>query len=81
MLIETRCSSEPHLLTQGDLNDTVRQFNLFKKQAELLGSRLKGSNLIHQNGETCFFRNRQNEFKEFFSQEPISYIVLMLALL
>lgn len=50
---EARCSSEPHLLTQGDLNDTVRQFNLFKKQ--LLGSRLKGCNLIHRNGETCSF--------------------------
>jgi len=36
-------SSEPHLLTQGDLNDIVRDFNLPKKQAELLGSRLKRS--------------------------------------
>ena len=38
------CSSnEPHLLTQGDLNDNVRDLNLSKKQAELLGSGLKGS--------------------------------------
>jgi len=37
------CSSnEPHLLTQGDLNDIVRDLNLSKKQAELLGPRLKG---------------------------------------
>ena len=37
------CSSnEPHLLTQGDLNDIIRDLNLSKKQAELLGSRLKG---------------------------------------
>jgi hypothetical protein len=29
------CSSnEPHLLTQGDLNDIVRNLNLSKKQAE-----------------------------------------------
>lgn len=34
-------SPEPHLLTQGDLNDLVRDLNLSKKQAELLGSRLK----------------------------------------
>jgi hypothetical protein len=35
------CSSnEPHLLTQGHLNDTVHDLNLSKKQAELLGSRL-----------------------------------------
>jgi len=35
------CSSnEPHLLTQGDLNDIVCDLNLSKKQDELLGSRL-----------------------------------------
>jgi len=33
-------SKEPHLLTQGDLNEIVRDLNLSKKQAELLGSRL-----------------------------------------
>ena len=38
------CSSnESQLLTQGDLNDFDRDLNLLKKQAELLGSRLKGS--------------------------------------
>jgi hypothetical protein len=29
-------SNAPHLLTQGDLNDIVRDMNLSKKQAELL---------------------------------------------
>jgi len=38
----------PHLLTQGDLNDIVRDLNLSKKQAELLGSRLKGWNLLRE---------------------------------
>jgi len=43
------CSSnEPHLLTQGDLNDIVHDLKLSKKQAELLGSRLKGWNLLCQ---------------------------------
>jgi hypothetical protein len=37
------CSfNEPQLLTQGGLNDIVRDLNLSKKQAELLDSRLKG---------------------------------------
>ena len=36
-------SNEPHLLTQGDLNDIVRDLNLSKKQAELLGFRLEAS--------------------------------------
>jgi hypothetical protein len=37
------CSSfETHIFTQGDLNDLVHDLNLFKKQAELLGFRVKG---------------------------------------
>jgi hypothetical protein len=62
-------SSEPHLLTQGDLNDLVRDLNLPKKPAEPLSSRLKWWSLLHQDIEICFFRNRQIEIKEFFSQE------------
>ena len=42
------CSCEPHLLTQGELNDLVRGFKLSKKQAELLGSRLRGWNLLQK---------------------------------
>jgi hypothetical protein len=38
---ESCSSSEPHLLTQGDLNDLLRDFNLPKKEAENLASRLK----------------------------------------
>ena len=34
-------SSEPHLLTQGDLNEIVRDLKLSKKQDEVLGPRLK----------------------------------------
>jgi len=60
------CSSnEPHLLTQGDLND-VRDLNLSKKQAELLHSRLKGWNLLRQDTKVCLYRGRHEEFKDFF---------------
>jgi hypothetical protein len=34
-------SSEPRLLTQGNIDNFVCDFNLSKKQAKLLGSRLK----------------------------------------
>jgi hypothetical protein len=38
------CSSnESHLLTQGELKDFARDLNLLNKQAEILGSSLKGS--------------------------------------
>jgi hypothetical protein len=66
-------SSEPHLLTEGDLNDIVCDLNLSKKQAEgekegekkqaeLLGSRLKGWNLLHQDTKVCFNHGRHEEF-------------------
>ena len=43
------CSyNEPHLLTQGDLKNIVHDLHLSKNQAELLGSRLKGWNLLRQ---------------------------------
>jgi len=67
------CSpSEPYLLTHGDLNDIVRDLNLSKKQAEVLGSRLKGWNLLRQDTNVSLYRlyrGRHAEFKDFFSQE------------
>ena len=62
-------SNEPHLLTQGDLSDIVRDLNLSKKQAEILGSRLKGWNLLRQDTKVCFYRGRHEEYKDFFSRE------------
>ena len=62
-------SNEPHLLTQGDLNDILHDFNLSKKQAEILGSRLKGWNLLCQDTKVCFYRGHHEEVKDFFSQE------------
>jgi len=62
-------SNEPHLLSQGDLNDIVRDLNLSKKEAELLGSRLKDWNLLRQDTKVCFYHGRREEFKDFFSQE------------
>jgi len=62
------CSSnETHLLIQGDLSDIGCDLKLSKKQAELLGSKLK--NLVRQNTKVCFYRGRHEEFKDFFSQE------------
>ena len=38
-------------------------------QAELLGSRIKGWNLLRQDTKLCFYLGRHEEFKDFFSQE------------
>jgi len=62
-------SNEPYILTQGDLNDIVRNLNLSKKQAELLGSKLKGWNLLCQDTKVCFYHGCHEEFKDFFSQK------------
>jgi hypothetical protein len=64
------CSSnESHLLAQGGLNNIVRDLNLSKKQAEILGSRLKGWNLLRQDTKVCFYRGHHEEFKDFSSLE------------
>ena len=47
----------------------VHDLNLSKKQAELLGSRLKGWKLLRQDTKVCFYRGRHEEFKDFFSQQ------------
>jgi len=65
----TCSSNEPHLHTQGDLNDIFCDLNLSKKQAERLGSKLKSWNLLRQDANVCLYRGRHEEFKEFFSQE------------
>ena len=57
-------SNEPHLLNQGDMNDIVCDLNLSKNQAELLGFRLKGWNLLHQDTKVCFYRGCHEEFKD-----------------
>jgi hypothetical protein len=69
LTFEANCSpSEAHLLTQGDLNDIVHDWNLSKKQADLLGFRQKLWNLLQQHTDVCFFHSHQNEFKEYFPQ-------------
>jgi hypothetical protein len=56
LTFEASCSSsEPHILTQGDLKDLVCDLNLSKKEAEILACRLKGWNLLQQCTKVCFF--------------------------
>lgn len=59
----------PHLLSQGDLNDLVRDLRLSQQQGELLGSLLKGWNLLQPNTKITFFRHRDEELKSFYLQD------------
>ncbi|KYM94050.1 hypothetical protein ALC62_15341, partial [Cyphomyrmex costatus] len=62
-------STGPHLLTQKDVNDLVRDLNLSKMQAELLTSRLKNWNLLDKSTRICSYRKRHEELKPYFLQE------------
>jgi hypothetical protein len=46
---------QPHLIFQSELNDLMRDFNLFKSQAKLLGSRIKEWNLLSACTKISFF--------------------------
>jgi hypothetical protein len=55
-----------------------KQFTIIKSQAifaqkqevnEHLGSRLRGWNLRQKDTKVCFYRNRQEEFQDFYSEE------------
>jgi hypothetical protein len=61
---DTGSKSEPHFLKQEDLNNTVCDLNLSEKQAEILGSRLKGCNLCNrQRRQRLRIKVCQTDFK------------------
>jgi hypothetical protein len=60
-------SNEPHLITQGEVNDLVRGLNLSKSQAEFLGSRLQGWNLLQKNTNISKFRYRKKYIAQYFA--------------
>lgn len=61
--------NQPQKFTQGELNDLVRDLNLSKESAQLLGSRLNAKNLLAPNTHFAWYRKREEEFKPFFNQE------------
>ena len=52
---------QPHILTQDGLSDLVRDLELSKSKAELLGSRFKQWNLLHKNVRISSFRSRHQQ--------------------
>jgi hypothetical protein len=55
----------PHLISQSELNDLVRDLNLLKFQAEHLASRLQGWNLLQQ-GVKGSYKKRQQSLSALF---------------
>jgi hypothetical protein len=60
---------QPHILTQDELNDLVRDLELSKSKVELLGSRLKQWNVIEKNVLLASFRSCYQQLVPFFRKE------------
>lgn len=59
----------PQLFSQAELNDLVRDLDLSKEAAQLLGSRLKEKNLLAPETTFYMFRTREKDLLQFFKME------------
>jgi hypothetical protein len=69
---EFQCHAEspsPKLFTQSELNDVTRDLGLPTEKAELLGSRLKEKNFSAAGTPIYWYRNKEEEFTSYFSQD------------
>ena len=62
-------STNPKTLSQGQLNDFVRDLNLFKESSEILASRFGEHGILDSETKITFFRNRDDLLLQFFSME------------
>jgi hypothetical protein len=62
-------STEPHSVTQAELNDLVQDLNLPKTKAWLLGSWLQQWNFLEKVVKASFYRNRQLNTAKYFSMD------------
>lgn len=62
-------NSGTRLFSQGALHDLIRDLNLPKDKAELLGSRLKERNMLEEGVSTTTARHRHREFSTYFAME------------
>lgn len=67
--------AEPQLFNQAELNDLIRDLCLSKESSQLLGSRLREKNLLERNTTFAWYRNREMEFRRFFSFDDTSSFV------
>lgn len=72
--IPEKSNSEPHLISQVELNDLFDDLYL-SKQAELLGSCLKQWNLLHKDTKVTFFRNRNKELIKYFIMRSAVFLL------
>jgi hypothetical protein len=56
----------PQLFTQSELNDIIRDLELPKEKAELLGSRLLENNFLAAGTSMYWYRRREEGFNKLF---------------
>lgn len=61
-------TDHPHMLSQGDLNDLVRDLNLTKQMSELLASRLQQWKLLQNNVRVTATRERSAHLAQWFAK-------------
>ena len=59
----------PQHFTQTKLNDLVRDLGLSKESSELLVSRLNEKNVLERTANFTFYRHRENDLVQYFTQE------------
>ena len=67
--------AQPMPFTQGELNDMTRDFNLSKKFAQLLDSRLREKCLSALTSTFNWYRQREAEVTNFFTHDEASSLV------
>lgn len=60
-------TSEQHLIARAELNDLVRNLELPKTKAQLLGSRLQQWNLLEKDVKVSLHTNSQSNIANYFS--------------
>lgn len=68
-------TKDPETFSREELNDLIRDLNLPKDGAELLASRLKNKNLLAKKVTAYFYRNREEEFRKFFTKDDENSVV------
>ena len=68
-------SNEFHRITQEELNDLIRDLDLPKCKAELLGSRLQQWNLLKENIRISMYCKRYEDLVQFFKMksDPVAF--------
>lgn len=61
-------NTAPQTFTQKELNDLIRDLGLPKNGAEYLASVLKKKNLLSKKTKVSFYREREKEFRKYFSR-------------